>query len=125
MFCWRQPDCRRQHLWTEAVWVLIDSKVALKHSNRVDADISQSAGVNMIAGQNVVVPAGTQQALRRLQYGSGEAGMMLAGHLGDPSLRGVLVVILRSPLHEWGKLNVRFITLRTQRDFRQSRLVDT
>lgn len=34
--------------------------------NRVDADIFHCAGVNMIAGQNVVVPAGAQQALRRL-----------------------------------------------------------
>ena len=54
------------------------------HSKRIDANIFHGAGIKVIAGQNVGVPAGTQQALCRLKYGSGEAGMMLPGHLHDP-----------------------------------------
>jgi len=55
-----------------------------EYSKRIDANIFHRAGINVIAGQNVGVPAGTQQALRRLKYCSGEAGMMLPGHLHDP-----------------------------------------
>ena len=73
----------------------------------------------MIAGQNVCVSAGKQKALRRLKYCSGEAGMMLPGHLRDPSKQGVLVVMLGSISHKRGKLNVGFVTLRLQLDFRQ------
>jgi len=54
------------------------------HSNRVHANIFHGASINMIAGQKVVVRAGTQKMLRRLKYCSGEAYVMLPGHLGDP-----------------------------------------
>lgn len=83
-----------------------------KFSNRIDANILHCACVNVIAGQNVAVPVGTQQALRRLEDGSGKTGMVLLCHLLDPSKQGVLVVMLRPISHERGKLNVRFITKR-------------
>ena len=49
-------------------------------SNGIDTDVTHRAGINVSAGQQAVVPAGTEQALCRSYDGPGEAGMMLRGH---------------------------------------------
>ena len=66
----------------------------------------------MIAGQKVAVRVAAQQALRRLQNGSGEASVVLPDHLCVPSRRDVLVVLLTLILHRPELLNVRFFTVR-------------
>ena len=81
------------------------------HPDPADADVSHCACVNMIAGQKVAGPVAAQQALRGLQNGSGEAGVVLHGHVCVPSGRDVLVVLLTATLHRPEPGNVSFITL--------------
>ncbi len=65
----------------------------------------------MIAGQEVAVLTGAQQALRRVQYGSGEAGVVVPDHLFSPSRRGFSVVLMTTTLHGRVLPTVRFVTL--------------
>lgn len=74
----------------------------------------------MITGQKVAVRTGAQQALRGLQNGTGEAGMVLSGHLCIPSGGDVLVVLLTSTLHRPKPWDVTFITLHTRLSYAQS-----
>jgi hypothetical protein len=104
-------------------WIWMVSEV-LEQFDRVDADIFHCACVNMIAGQRIAAPVAAQQALRRLQNGSGEAGMVLPGHLCVPSRRDVLVVLMTATLHRREPSNVRFITLRARLSCPQSRFVN-
>ena len=69
------------------------SRLISAQANQVDADVASRAGVNICRGQHVVTVSGTEDALRRVDNASCEAGVVLSGHCLGPSIeRAVLFV---------------------------------